>query len=95
VLSAYNGGGLLESLTINPVFGSNAGDYFGLSGLAGATYATITQNQDGNYAGGGVDYVFVDNVRIAAGDDVPEPVSLALLGIGLAGAGAIRRRSRA
>lgn len=93
VLQAFNGSGLLESLTISPVFGSNAGDFFGLSNLAGATYALLTQNQDGYYASGGVDYVFVDNFRFAQGS-VPEPASLALLGIGLAGVGAMRRKSR-
>jgi len=93
-LTAYNSGGTaLESLTIPAVRASNAGDYFGLKGLAGASYAILTQNQDGYYSSGGVDYVFVDNFRVAA---VPEPETYALLlaGLGLMGSVARRRKQK-
>lgn len=93
VLSAYNAGGLLESLNIGAVYASNAGDFFGLSNLAGATYAILTQLQDGYYSGGGVDYVFVDNFRYVAGNSVPEPTPMALLALGLVGLAVTRRRS--
>jgi hypothetical protein len=90
-LNAYAANGtLLDTLDIAPVYESNAGDYFGFKGLAGASYATLTQNFDGLYADGGVDYVLLDNVSVAA---VPEPESLALLLAGLAPvAWAVRRR---
>jgi len=92
-LNAYNAGGtLLESMVIAPVFGSNAGDFFGFSGLSSATYATLIQNQDGVYASGGVDYVFVDNVRVSA---VPEPETYAMLLAGLGLLGAVARRCKA
>ncbi len=94
-LSAFNAGNVnVGSRSISATSSSNAGDFFGLSGLTGATYATLTQVQDGAYNGGGVDYVFVDNMRVAA---VPEPETYAMLlaGLGVMGAVARRRRARA
>jgi hypothetical protein len=94
VLSAFDASNtLLESRSIPAVFGSNAGDFFGLAGLSSATHATITQLQDGYYTPGGVDYVFVDNIRVAA---VPEPETVALMLAGLVAVGqAVRRRRTA
>lgn len=93
-LRAYNSANtLLDSLDIAPVFASNAGDFFGLSGLAGASYATLIQNPDGIYANGGVDYVFVDNLAFTAGNNVPEPGSLALIALACLGAAAARRKA--
>lgn len=95
-LSAFNSSNLLlESIDIAPVYASNNGDFFGLSGLAGASYATLTQNFDGYYSNGGVDYVFVDNLAFTSGNGVPEPTSLALMGLGLAGLATLRRRKYA
>lgn len=93
-LNAYTAGGtLLQSTVINAVHGSNAGDYFGLSGLANASYALLTQNMDGMYAGGGVDYVFVDNVRAVTAVPEPETFAMLLAGLGLIGAMARRRKA--
>jgi hypothetical protein len=70
---------LLDSLNIGAVYGSNAGDYFGLTGFGTASYATLIQNYDGYYSNGGTDYVFVDNIRfVSGGSRVPEPSALAL-----------------
>jgi hypothetical protein len=93
-LSAYNASNtLLDSINIAPVSGSNAGDFFGLSGLAGASYATLIQNQDGAYSNGGVDYVFVDNFAYAAGgQSVPEPTTLALFGLACLVSTRLRRK---
>lgn len=93
-LSAYNAANtLLDMRSIPATYGSNAGDFFGLSGLSGATYAVLTQLQDGPYAGGGVDYVFVDNVRVAGA--VPEPETYALMLAGLLAVGQMVRRRKA
>ena len=95
LLSAFDASNtLLDSLTISPVFSSNADDFFGLKGLTSASYATLIQNFDGIYSGGGVDYVFVDNFAVAA---VPEPETYAMLlaGLGLLGFMARRRKESA
>jgi hypothetical protein len=102
-LDAYNSSNiLLDTYTIPATGASNAGDFFGLSGLNGASYATLIQNEDGFYTNcipagfGCVDYVFVDNFTYKSGTitTVPEPFTLSLFGTGLAGAVAMRRRKK-
>jgi hypothetical protein len=87
-LSAYSSSGaLLESLTLARILGSNSGNYYGLAD-AGISYALLTSAIPN-------DYVLLDNFTIAeqpAAANVPEPASLALLGAGLAGVLATRRR---
>ncbi len=86
-LSAYNGATLLESLAINPTHASNAGDYFGIAS-AGITHATLDISS-------GYDYIFIDNFTYGTSTSVSEPASLALLGLGFAGLGFSRRKSKA
>jgi PEP-CTERM motif len=90
-LRAYDAGNnLIESLVIGAVFGSNAGDYFGIA-AAGIAYATLTDRLD-NIADG--DYVFLDNFHYVENVSVPEPSSLGLLGVGLLAVGFGRRRQK-
>lgn len=87
-LTAFNsGGGVVEAYDIAAVFGSNAGDYFGIS-ASGMTRATL-QN-----LGGEADYVFIDNFTFAreSVSAVPVPPSLALLASGAVGLLGVARR---
>lgn len=69
---------------------SSIPEFFGF-GSDAADISSITLN------GGGAFSFAIDNFRFTAGsnNNVPEPASLALLGIGLAGIGAMRRKQRA
>jgi hypothetical protein len=87
-LSAFNGNNLLETLILNPTYGSNSGDYFGIA-HAGITHATLTIN-------GNSDYVFIDNFTVNSANvsAVPVPAAVWLFGSGLVGLlGFNRKRS--
>jgi hypothetical protein len=83
-LTAYNASGTaLDSLVIGPVYGSNAGDYFGIA-AAGISYATLVAS-----AG---DFVFIDNFASTTVPTVPVPAALPLLLGALGGLAMLRRR---
>lgn len=87
-LTAFNANGIAIESTLAPITnGSNAGNYIGLSG-SGQNYKYATLTTTGN------DYVFIDNFTVAeaATGNVPEPMSLGLMAIGLAGLGFARAR---
>ena len=82
---------MLSSLDIAPQRGSYAG-FIGSDGL-GATIGSAKLFT----VSGSTDYAFIDNLRfVQAANDVPEPASWALAGIGLlaVGAAGARRRRR-
>lgn len=98
-LSVYNGASLIDTVALNPVFGSNGGDYYGYS-AAGITRATIATTNPLFQ-----DQVFIDNVTFAGSGappveidrpvgGVPEPASWALMLTGFGGLGWTLRRRR-
>ena len=85
-LSAYDASNnLLGSRSLAATRASNAGEFFGLGFGSDIAYATIT--------GDSSDYVFVDNLTLAAA--VPEPSTYGLMALGLAGLGFAARRRKA
>lgn len=99
-LAVYNGATLIDTVALNPVFGSNAGDYYGYA-AAGITRATLSPTHADFH-----DQFFVDNVSYAGhgvlidtggggGGAVPEPATWALMLLGFGGLGAMLRHRRA
>jgi hypothetical protein len=89
-LNAYSPGGtLLETFSVPAVYGSNAGDYFGIA-TSGIGYALLSDT--GDHVGIG-DYVFIDNVTFR-GTSVPDAgATTMLLGLSLFSLSILRRKS--
>lgn len=80
---------LIESQILNQTWFSNAGDYFGMatSGIASARLTQLTHVNDA-----GVDWVLLDNFSYVGRNNVPEPETLLLSGLGLFALAVSRRR---
>jgi hypothetical protein len=84
VYSAYDASNnLIESITTS---GACCGPMF--FGIANSNIKRVNLNGFG-------DWVIFDNLYFVSGSTVPEPASLALVGLGLIGVAAIRRRKNA
>jgi hypothetical protein len=86
-LTAYDASNnVLDTRLLNATKASNAGEFYGLSANTNIAYAVLSGNSH--------DYVFIDNLSVAAA--VPEPETYILLGAGLLVIGlAVRRRQQA
>jgi len=87
MVEAYAGATMLQQYIISPTRGSNAGDYFGISG-SGITQARLFSQ------GGQSDYVFVDDFTFTAPSEVPVPAAVWLFGTGLAGLVGVSRKKK-
>lgn len=85
-LLGYSGSSLLYSLTVDPVVGSMTQYTLNFNGIDRFVMQTTS----------GVTYAFMDNFEyVPGGNSVPEPASLALLGLGFAGLVLSRRKIKA
>lgn len=91
---AYSGLALDETVQTNGRFFSNtAADRIGILQIGGASFDEIRFSE--NAFDGQTGFLIFDNLRFdVAPADVPEPASLGLLALGLAGIGAMRRKPK-
>jgi hypothetical protein len=81
---------VLDAFNIAPFGSSNNGEWFGIAapGIASAKLYNTAFDITGNT--GTLDYVVIDNFTYA--EPIPEPATILLVGTGLAGLAAARRR---
>jgi hypothetical protein len=85
VVGTFDGGGTISQI-INPDGDANTYQTFALLGFTNLSSIAF------NYLGDGSIGFFLDNIVVDAPRVVPEPGSLALLGLGLAGLARMRRK---
>lgn len=82
------GGSLLGTLNI----AAQSGNYVGfIGGTDNAPISHVVLRDQSNYT---YDYFILDNLRYVAANEVPEPAPLAMLGLGLLGLLAARKRQK-
>lgn len=101
-LTAYDASdSVIDSFDIAPTFGANDGTYDGLSSSSANIVKAVLTVDLANLETDLPDYVFIDNFSCsgevcgtAVVGEVPEPISLALMGTGLAGMSIAKRRRK-
>lgn len=88
-IAAYTAADILvDTLGISPINSTSKGEYYGIAG-SNIAYAVLNA--------GSAEWILIDNVTYnesETGGSIPEPTTLALLGLGLAGIGFSYKKKR-
>ncbi len=88
LIQAFNGAVEIANGAFAASNASHFESFYGISGMGAVTQIVVTSNTNAQ------DAVAIDNLSFGSSTPVPEPATLAVFGLGLAGLGIMRRRRR-